>query len=114
MPRLALLLLFVTTGFAQKKPITLDTLRELARERDVPGAARWAPDGKMFAFQQGKILKLYTPAKKGSKTIVSLEALEAAAVKPSNDGPMEWTNRRARTGGMEWSADGKFLLDAVN
>lgn len=114
MSRLALLLLFVGISFGQKKPITLDTLRELGRERDVPGTARWAPDGKTFAFQQGKILKLYMPDKEGAKTIVSLDALEQAAVKPEADGPMEWTNRRARTGGIEWSPDGKSLLDTVN
>ncbi len=114
MSRLALLLMFVSIGFGQKKPITLDTLRDLGGERDVPGAAHWAPDGKTFVFQQGKNLKLYMPEKKGAKTIVSLEALEAAAVKPGNDGPMEWTNRRARTGGIEWSPDGKSLLDTVD
>src|SRR5579884_690595 len=114
MRRLTLLLLFVGIGFGQKKPITLDTLRELGGERDVPGPARWAPDGKTFAFQQGKTLKLYIPEKKEAKTIVSLESLEEAAMKPATDGPMEWINRRAHTGGLAWSPDGKSLLDTVN
>lgn len=114
MSRLALLLLFIGISFGQKKPITLDTLRELGRARDVPGPARWAPDGKTFVFQQGKTLKMYMPEKKGAKAIVSIDALEEAAVKPADNGPMEWTNRRARTGGIEWLPDGKSLLDTVN
>src|SRR5690348_1284789 len=112
--KLALLLLCAGISFGQKKPITLDTLREFGGEHDAPGPARWAPDGKTFAFEQGKTLKLYLPEKKGPKTIVSLDVLETAAVKPAADGPMEWTNRRAHTGGVAWCPDGKSLLDTVN
>ena len=114
MPKVGLWLLFAAAAVAQKKPITLETLRDAARIRDVPGAAHWALDGKTFAFLQGKILQLYLPAARTSRLIVSLDALDAAAIKPADDGPMEWTNRRARTGGLEWSADGKFLLYSGN
>jgi dipeptidyl-peptidase-4 len=114
MSRFGLLLLCTWAAVAQKKPITLETLREAARVRDVPGAAHWAPDGRTFVFQQGKVLKLFVPAAKNSRTLVSLDALAAAAVKPPEGGPMEWTNRRARSGGIEWTADGKSLLDSVD
>ena len=114
MSKWGVLLLLAAGASAQKKPITLETLRDAARERDVPGAAHWAPDGKTFAFQQDKVLKLYVPAEKASRLIVSLDALDAAAIRPPDDGPMEWMNRRARTGGIDWSADGKTLLYAGN
>src|SRR5690242_9456027 len=112
MSKWGVLLLLAAGAAAQKKPITLETLRDAARERDVPGAAHWAPDGKTFAFRQDNVLKLYVPAEKASRLIVSLDALDAAAIKPPDDGPMEWMNRRARTGGIDWSADGKTLLYA--
>jgi len=110
MPRFALCLLFAYAAFAQKKPVTVDALREASQERDAPGPAKWAPDGLRFAFLQDKQLKLYTPATKNSKVIVSVEDLDDAALKPPDGGPMEWTNRHAHTGGIEWSADGKSLL----
>ncbi len=108
--RLALALLLAPCAQAQKKPITVEALREAAQDRNLPGAAHWAPDGKSFAYQQGRTLRVYTPAAKTSRTLVSLETIDEAAVKPPGGGPMEWTNRRARSGGIEWSPDGKSLL----
>jgi len=117
MSRLALLVLCASAVCAQKKPITLESLREFGREataRNAPGPPHWAPDGKSFAYQQGKDLRLYFPAAKSSRLIVTLAALDDAALKPPDGGPMEWTNRRAHTGGIEWSADGKSLLYTGN
>ena len=114
MRKLGLLALLVSAALAQKKPITLDTLREAGRERATPGGAHWAPDGKTFVFEQDRILKIYVAAEKTSRPIVSLDALDNAAIKPLDDGPMEWSNRRARAGGIEWSRDGKFLLYTRN
>ena len=110
MMRVALTLLLAVAAFAQKKPITLETLREVAgRER--PGAPVWAPDGKAFTFVRGRELMLYTVASRSAKTLMSIEDIEAAAVKPdAGSGPFDWTNRRARTGDLQWSADGKALL----
>ncbi len=55
---------------------------------------------------------IYDPATKSSKELVSTEAIDAAAVKPpENNGPFDWTNRRARvSGGIQWSEDGANLL----
>src|SRR5690348_666541 len=110
MQKWALALLLAAAALAQKKPITLDTLRDAARPRDVPGPATWAPDGKTFVFEQDHILKQYLPAEKTSRLITLLAALDAAATTAPDNGPMEWTNRRTRTGGIEWSADGQSLL----
>jgi len=113
MKKVALILLVFSAAFAQKKPITLETLNQGGRGggRGGPGAANWAPDGKTFLTRQGRDLAIYDPATKTSKVLVSTEAIDAAAMNPpADDGPMDWQNRRARTGGMEWSADGKELL----
>ena len=113
MRKIALLFLLAAALFAQKKPITLETLNQGGRGgRGVAGAATWAPDGKTFVFRQGRSLMIYDPAGKTSRTLVSTEAIDAAALKPPSeeDQPMDWTNRRARIGGMEWSSDGKALL----
>jgi dipeptidyl-peptidase-4 len=114
MAKVGIFLLFVSAALAQKKPITLETLREANPERNAPDPAHWAPDGKTFVFAQDQILKLYVPAEKTSRPLVSLDALAAAAIKPSSDGPMEWTNRRTHTGGIEWFPDGKSLLYTSN
>ncbi len=116
--RFITLLLLVSSVFAQKKPITLETLYEAGRGRGgALGAGRgggpvtWAPDGKSFAFRQGRSLMLYDPATRTSKELASTEAIDAAALAPPPDeGPMDWQNRRARTGALEWSADGTMLL----
>ena len=110
MVRVALALVAAAAAFAQKKPITLSTLNELAgRERS--GPPLWAPEGKRFAFVQGRSLMLYSVASKSSKILVALDDLEAAAMKPAGGThPFDWTNRHARTGDLQWSADGKDLL----
>jgi len=113
MVRVALALLLATAAFAQKKPITLETVNELA-VRAGPGPPIWAPDGQRFAFRQGRSLMLYSIAAKSAKTLASLDHLDAAAVKPSaGDPPFDWTNRRVETGDLQWSADGKALLAAA-
>src|SRR5271156_1232126 len=100
--------------FAQKKPITLETLNEGGRGGGGGGrggGSTWAPDGKTFVFRQGRSLMIYTPATKSSKELVATDAMDAAAVKgPAEDGPVDWTNRRASLGGMQWSQSGKELL----
>jgi dipeptidyl-peptidase-4 len=113
MRRFLLFTLLASSLFAQKKPITLETLNEGGRGGGGGrgGAANWAPDGKSFVFRQGRSLMLYDPATKSSKELVSTDAMDAAAVKgPPEDGPVDWTNRRASLGGMQWSQSGKELL----
>ena len=66
------------------------------------------PDGKSFIFRQGRSLMLYDPATKTSKLLIDTTPIDAAAVNvPAEDGPTDWTNRRARVGGMQMSGDGK-------
>jgi len=113
MRKLGVFLLLVLAAFAQKKPVTLDALDENPR-RGAPGAAVWAPDGQSFAYRQNGNLMVYTVRVKAAKQVAALRDLEAAAVSSAaEDEPFDWTNRRVRTGDMQWSADSKSLLLVV-
>jgi dipeptidyl-peptidase-4 len=115
-----LLLLFVPAALVfaqekspQKKPVTLESLAGRGGRGgfgDAGGPPSWAPDGKTFAFRQGRNLMLYNPAAKSSREILSLEPLDAAAVRPPAEERFNWDNRRLRLAGLEWSASGKELL----
>ena len=100
-------LLLVPALLAQKKPITLETLQQARRFVPTP---IWAPDGRSFAYIENRALWIYGPPGKTSKRLVGMEALDSAATPSLRDEPESWTNRRARTGGLAWSRDGKSLL----
>ncbi|HKE22806.1 MAG TPA: S9 family peptidase [Bryobacteraceae bacterium] len=117
MQKFVVCLFLIGAAFAQKNPITLETLSQAGRggrggRGGFDGPQVWMPDGKSFLFRQGRNLMAYDPATKSSKLLMSLEALDAAAVKPPDEeGAMDWTNRRAgRGGGIALSAGGKELL----
>ena len=117
MLRFTVLLLALSPALllAQKKPITLETLYQSGgrggRGAEAGGPAAWAPDGKTFLLRQGGKLVVYDPATKSTKDLISTDAIDSAAVAaPREDGPMEWTNRRARAGGLQFSDSGKELL----
>src|ERR1700723_2873211 len=114
MHRFTLLLFLSIALFAQKKPITLETMNQGGGRggRGGGGASNWAPDGKTFLFRQGRSLMIYNPATKTSRELVSTDAIDAAAVKPpAESGPFDWTNRRARvSGGIQWAETGKEIL----
>ena len=69
------------------------------------------PDGKSFVFRQARSLMLYDAASRTSKLLIDTTPIDAAAVTvPSDDGPTDWTNRRARAGGVQLSGDGNVML----
>ena len=106
--------LLLPSAFAQKKPITLETLNQGGRGGGGRGSfgATWAPDGKSFITRAGRGLAVYDPATQKTRDLVSSEAIDNAALRSRDDedGPVDWTNRRARLGGMQFSIDGKSLL----
>ena len=115
MKKFSTVLLLAASAFAQKQPITLETLNSAGRGggrgAGFAGLTTWAPDGAHFVFRQGSRLMLYDAATKTSKLFVDTAPMDAAAVKvPPDDGPTDWTNRRARVGGMQFSGDGKAML----
>jgi dipeptidyl-peptidase-4 len=105
-------LLVAAAAFAQKQPITLAALSRAGRGGGGAGAAVWLPDGSAFLRRAGASLEIYDPATRTSKPFLALNALDIFAVPVSSeDGPVDWTNRRAGRGsGFDLSADGKELL----
>src|SRR5580765_7140995 len=114
----ALVLLFSLSVSAQKKPVTLETLQGGGRGgrggfAGFAGAPTWLPDGKTFLTRQGRNLSIYDPATKLSNTFMDVSALDDAAVRmPAEESgsPTDWSNRRARVAGMQFSADGRLIL----
>ena len=113
MRKFVLFALLLPSAFAQKKPITLETLNLAGRGGGGRGffGATWAPDGKSFVTRAGRNLVVYDAATQKTRDLVSTEAIDNAAQRSRDDeGPTDWTNRRARLGGMQFSTDGKSLL----
>ena len=105
---LILLCLFASGLDAQKKPVTIEAL---ARERPrPPGAPVWSPDGKRFVYQEGQQIWLYDVAARSKKQLVSLGALQAAAVKVPPAGQHQWQNRNVRERSIQWAPSGRELL----
>src|SRR5260370_23895711 len=113
--RLLALALCAFSVFAQKKPITLETLtaRSGAR-RSMESPLEWAPDGKHFAYFKGKQIMLYDVAAKSEKELLALEPLEKAAVPVPTAERFDFQNRRVSENRFQWSPSGKELLLSVS
>src|SRR2546423_7734906 len=111
MLRFAVVITLLCPAFAQKKPITLESLNETPRGGQA-AAANWAPDGKTFVSRQGRKIILYDCATKASRDLISTEAMDSAAVSAPEDASAEWQNRRERSASLQWSPSGKELLYA--
>src|SRR6266478_5767853 len=99
--------------FAEKKPVTLDTVATAGRGGNLGGSPIWAPDGKRFAyFAEGKVMLYNVPAK-SQQELLSLKPLEDAAVKIPEPERMEWTNRRVRANSLQWLPSDKQILLSV-
>lgn len=99
--------------FSQKKPVTLESLGR-TRPLMFGGGSTWAPDGKRFAYMEGKSLWVYDVPSKSKKEVANTAALESAAVKPPEAGQFDWQNRRVSEERFQWSASGKQILFSVN
>jgi dipeptidyl-peptidase-4 len=99
--------------YAEKKPVTIEALTERTgggRGGGGGGAPVWAPDGKHFAFTQGRNIMLYDVPSKSQKELVSLEPMDAAAVAPPEAAVFDWQNRRVSEESFQWSASGNEML----
>ena len=75
--------LLIVSLYAQKKPITIETLTERTRPAGAfTGEIVWSPDGKRFAYMQGNRVMLYDMRAKAETELLSLDALEKAAIPP--------------------------------
>jgi dipeptidyl-peptidase-4 len=106
-------MLLISPAFAEKKPVTLESLNRSGGRGggNFAGAPLWAPDGRSFAYRQGRKIMLYDAASKTAKELVDTTAMDKAAVKTADeDGPVDWQNRRVRQAPLQWSPTGKELL----
>ncbi|MFB3828451.1 MAG: S9 family peptidase [Bryobacteraceae bacterium] len=94
---------------AGKKPVTLESLSTAQRPRG-PAGIVWAPDGKRFAYREGRSIRLYDAPTGQKKELISLEALGQKAVKPVAPERFAWENRRVTEQEFQWAASGKELL----
>jgi dipeptidyl-peptidase 4 len=112
--RMLALALCALSVFAQKKPITLDTITARpAGRRSMEGPPEWAPDGKHFGYFKGKQIMLYDVAAKSEKELLALEPLEKAAVPVPTAERFDFQNRRVSENRFQWSPSGKELLLSV-
>lgn len=105
-------ILLVASLAAQKKPITLDSLKNGRGSGDPLYQANWAPNGYEFVYQRGGALHLYDCRTKQSRVLLDkLSALEAAAIKDSRpEGAFQWQNRRVSEERTQWAPDSAHLL----
>jgi dipeptidyl-peptidase-4 len=110
----AIFLTFSFCLFAQKKPVTLDTVAQFDRTGGRGGAAPvWAPDGKRFASIRGGKVMLYEVDAKADKELLALDPLEKAAIQPPETQRFDWQNRRVSEDSVQWSDSGQQLLLSV-
>src|ERR1700733_7021635 len=92
--------------FAQKKPITLETITQFDRgggQGAGGGTPVLAPDGKGFAFIRSRQVMLYDIASKKEKVLLPLEPLEKAATALPAAPRFDWQNRRVSESSFQWS-----------
>jgi dipeptidyl-peptidase 4 len=102
--------------FAQKKPITLETITQFDRgdgRAAGGGPPVWAPDGKHFAYIRGGQVMVYDVAVKQEKELLSLDPLQKAAAPMPEAQRFDWQNRRVSEDSLQWSDSGKELLLSV-
>ncbi len=113
-PRLFLLGLTLAISLsAQKKPVTLDTLKQRAAG-DGSYAPLWAPNGHQFAYVRGGGLHLYDCRSKSTRQIFGrVSDLASLAVKDSHpEIAFQWQNRRVSEQRVQWAPDSSALLVA--
>lgn len=106
------LLLFAVAAClpAQKKPVTLESLKQTAAPDGGISSIEWAPDGKRFAYLQDKSLWLYDVPSRTKRQLVSIGVLESAATETAEPERFQWQNRRVKEQTFQWSSSGDSLL----
>ncbi len=96
---------------AAKKQVTVEAVVNAAPSGFA--GVTWAPDGERFITKERGELSLYDVKSGKKRTVIAIEELERAAVKPPAGEGFDWTNRRVGEREVQWFADGKRLLVAA-
>jgi len=112
MHRFLLAVVFASCLLGQKKPVTIQAASTPAAggRGDRAGAPIWSPDGKGFAYADGKKVMFYEAATGTRSELVSLEPIETMAVKPPAREQFEFVNRGVSEDRIQWSSDARSLL----
>lgn len=114
--RFVALLLVPAALLAQKKPVTLETLRQAADLAQAgPGdPLAWSPEGDRFLYRQERGLVIFDIATQSSKDLAETAAMEEAAVRgaATESQPFDWENRRVTEQPVQWSSAGEILYAA--
>lgn len=105
-------------ALAQKKPVTLAALQEIAAlpPADAPGnPLSWSPDGTQFIARKGSSLVIYDAASQTLRTLTDASAIDRDARSRAGDTqeepePFEWENRRVTQLNIQWSSTGTRIL----
>lgn len=121
--RTRLLFLIAAAGcaqfaFAQKKPVTLTALQEIAAlpPADAPGnPLSWSPDGTQFVARRGSNLVIFDAASQSLRTLKDVSAIDREARSHASDSheylePFGWQNRRVAESNMQWFPTGNRIL----
>src|SRR5262249_16508837 len=112
MHRILVVLTLAVCAFGQKKPVTISAASTPTGggRGDRTGAPIWSPDGKGFAYVDGKKLMFFEAATSRRSELASIEAIEKMAVKPPAREQFEFINRGVTEDRFQWSGDAKSLL----
>ncbi|MFN8939626.1 MAG: S9 family peptidase [Acidobacteriota bacterium] len=96
---------------AQKKPVTLDSLKQRPAAESALSPI-WAPNGYQFAYLKSGDLHLYDCRARSSKVIFpKLSSLAQQAIQNSHpEGAFNWQNRRVSEQRIQWAPDSSALL----
>jgi dipeptidyl-peptidase-4 len=103
---LCVLLAGLIATAAQKKPVTLDAIKDV---KPVPEPV-WTPDNKRFAYVEDHVVWCYDAVSKSSKQLVSLKDLASEATPIPAQTQFSWQNRGVKEHTLQWMPDSKRLL----
>lgn len=108
-----LILVAILPVWAQKRPVTLDALKEIAAlPKDVaPGnPIAWSPDGTQFIAKQGSKLVVYDCTRQTIRALVDADPIGPKVQVTKAREPYGWENRRVSESTIDWSPLGEQIL----
>ena len=96
------------TAWAQKKPVTLESVTESRPHGAITPI--WSPSGDRLVYRDADTLHLVDCASAKDSELIHLSRLESAAVKGPEPATFDWTNRRVAAEPVQWFPSGKELL----
>ncbi|MEI9811661.1 MAG: S9 family peptidase [Acidobacteriota bacterium] len=109
---MSLFLIASMTVCAQKKPVTIEALKEIAAlPADIaPGnPLDWSSDGTQFVAKQGSKLVIYDCTRQALRVLIDTNSINTKT-EQSERGPFDWENRRVSETTAQWSPLGDQIL----